>query len=173
MSGCRKRPEGWQGRKANLGERVMSEARRVMALSAVLVCLAGGPVWAATAAEVNARIESVLGHAKLYETSFKAFQHAVATGSREDVAAFIRYPIKVTIDGQSTVIRSPDAFVKQYDRIMTPDIVNAVKNQAYGDLFVNDQGVMFGDGQVWMDAICIGSKCRQSVIQVVTLQPAS
>jgi hypothetical protein len=151
----------------------MSKARRVMALSAVLACLMVGPAWAGTVAEVNARIEDVLGHAELYESSIKAFQHAVATGSREDVAAFIRYPIKVTIDGGTKVIRSPDAFVKQYDAIMTPEIVDAVKNQAYGDLFVNDQGVMFGDGQVWMDAICIGSKCRQSVIQVVTLQPAS
>jgi hypothetical protein len=151
----------------------MSKARRVMALSVALACLMAGPAWAATAAEVNARIENVLGHAKLYETSIKAFQHAVATGSKEDVAAFIRYPIKVTIDGQAKVIRAPDAFVKQYDAIMTPDIVNAVKNQRYGDLFVNDQGVMFGDGQVWMDAICIGSKCLQSVIQVVTVQPAS
>lgn len=150
----------------------MSTARRVMALSAAAVCLLGGPAWAATVAEVNARIESVLGHAKLYDTSITAFQHAVAAGSKEDVAAFIRYPIKVTIDGRTKVIRSPDAFVKEYDAIMTPDIVNAVKNQAYGDLFVNDQGVMFGDGQVWMDAICIGSKCRQSVVQVVTLQPA-
>jgi hypothetical protein len=151
----------------------MSKARRVAALSVVLACLAAGPAWAATAAEVNARIESVLGHAQLYETSIRAFQHAVATDSREDVAAFIRYPIKVTIDGQTKVIRSPDAFVAQYDRIMTPEIVNAIRSQAYGDLFVNDQGVMFGDGQVWMDAICIGSKCRQSVVQVVTLQPAS
>jgi hypothetical protein len=150
----------------------MSKARRVAALSVVLACLAAGPAWAATAAEVNARIESVLGHAKLYETSIKAFQQAVAAGREQDVAAFIRYPIKVTIDGRTKVIRSPDAFIKQYDGIMTPDIVNAVKNQAYGDLFVNDQGVMFGDGQVWMDAICIGSKCRQSVIQVMTLQPA-
>jgi hypothetical protein len=150
----------------------MSKARRGVALGAALLALAVGPAWAATIAEVNARIESVLGHAKLYETSIKAFQHAVATGSKEDVAAFIRYPIKVVIDGQTKVIRSPDAFVKQYDQIMTPDIVDAVKNQAYGDLFVNDQGVMFGDGQVWMDAICIGSKCLQSVIQVVTLQPA-
>jgi hypothetical protein len=149
----------------------MSKARRVIALSAALVCLMVGPAWAATTAEVNARIESVLGHAGLYESSIKAFQHAVAVGSKEDVAAFIRYPIKVTINGQTKVIRSPEAFVKQYDEIMTPEIVNAVKNQAYGDLFVNDQGVMFGDGQVWMDAICIGSKCRQSVIQVVTLQP--
>jgi hypothetical protein len=151
----------------------MSKARRGMALSAALVCLVAGPACAATVAEVNARIESVLGHAKLYERSILAFQHAVATDREQDVAAFIRYPIKVTIDGQAQVVRSPDAFLKQYDQIMTPDIVNAVKSQAYGDLFVNDQGVMFGDGQVWMDAICIGSKCRQSVIQVVTLQPGA
>jgi hypothetical protein len=150
----------------------MSRSRRAAAVGAALVFLTASPAWAATVAEVNARIESVLGHAKLFETSIEAFQHAVATGSKEDVAAFIRYPIKVTIDGQTKVIRSPDAFVKQYDRIMTPDIVKAVKDQTYGDLFVNDQGVMFGNGQVWLDAVCIGSKCRQSVVQVVTLQAA-
>jgi hypothetical protein len=150
----------------------MSGSGRKTALGAVFILLAAAPAVAATVAEVNGRIDSVLGNSKRYETSINAFQHAVATGSKEDVAAFIRYPISVTVDGQKTVIRSPEAFVKQYDRIMTPDIVNAVKNQKYGDLFVNDQGVMFGDGQVWLDAVCLDRKCDQSVIQVITLQEA-
>jgi hypothetical protein len=55
---------------------------------------------------------------------------------------------------------------------MTPGIVSAIKDQNYGDLFVNDQGVMFGNGQAWLDAVCLDRKCDQSVIQVVTLQDA-
>ena len=154
------------------GRGVMGKAGHGIVLVALLAALEARPAMAASVAEVNARIDGVLGNSKLYQTSIDAFQQAVASGHKEDVAAFIRYPIKVTIDGQTKVIRSPDAFVKQYDRIMTPDIVKAVKDQTYGDLFVNDQGVMFGNGQVWLDAVCIGSKCRQSVVQVVTLQAA-
>lgn len=145
---------------------------RGVALGTMLAVLLGTPALAASAADVNARIDNVLGNSKRYEASINAFQQAVVAGNKEDVAAFVRYPIRVAVDGQKTVIRSPKAFVERYDAIMTPAIVGAIKNQSYGDLFVNDQGVMFGNGQAWLNAVCLDHKCRQSVIQVVTLQDA-
>lgn len=154
------------------GRIVTGKGGRGVALGAMLALLIGMPAFAASVAEVNARIDDVLGNSKRYEASINAFQQAVAAGDKQDVAAFIRYPIRVTIDGQKTVIRSPRAFVQRYDAIMTPAIVGAIKNQHYGDLFVNDQGVMFGNGQAWLDAVCLDRKCDQSVIQVVTLQDA-
>jgi hypothetical protein len=141
-------------------------------LAAMLMVASAAPVLAASVAEVNTRIETVLGNAKRYETSINAFQQAVATGSTEDVAAFIRYPLRVAIDGRKAVIRSPKTFVERYDEIMTPTIVDAIKGQDYGDLFVNDQGVMFGNGQAWLNAVCLDPKCRQSVVEVITLQDA-
>lgn len=174
MWGCRRRRSRQPGaEKLDVRGRVMTNrGGRGFALGVMLAALIGMPAFAASVAEVNARIDSVLGNSKRYEASINAFQQAVKEGHKEDVAAFIRYPIRVTIGGQKTVIRSPETFVQRYDAIMTPAIVGAIRNQNYGDLFVNDQGVMFGNGQAWLNAVCLDRKCDQSVIQVVTLQDA-
>ena len=141
-------------------------------LTATLFAAATLPALAETADGVNARIDNLLGHHALYETTINAFQQAVATGSKEDVAAFVRYPIMVAINGHKTAIRSAEAFLKNYDAIMTPAIIGVIKAQKYEDLFVNDQGVMFGRGEAWVDGICLDRKCKQSVVKVITLQDA-
>lgn len=146
-------------------------ALRLMRVLAVFVMAAlAVPALAQSEAGVNARIDSVLGHHARYEAMIRAFQQSVAAGAREDVAAFIRYPIVVEIGGRKQTIRSASAFLQSYDAIMTPDIVDAITRQKYQDLFVNDQGVMFGDGQAWVDRVCVDRGCKQSVVKVVTLQ---
>ena len=121
-------------------------------------------------ASVNRSIDQLLGSHAIYEPAIKAFQQAVIDGNKQDVAAFIRYPIPVEIGGRKRSIRSEAAFVKSYDAIMTPAIVAAVKKQNYGDLFVRDQGVMFGNGEVWMNGVCTDRHCRHFVVQVLTIQ---
>jgi len=123
-------------------------------------------------ADVNGRIDNVLGDHAQYEAAITAFQQAVVAGSREDVAAFVRYPIVVSVGGSKQTIRSAASFVKNYDAVMTADIVAAIENQKYQDLFVNDQGVMFGNGQAWLNGICLDKSCGQFVVKVVTLQHA-
>ena len=139
----------------------------------VLVVVATLPSAAANVGDVNAQIDKVLGNHARYETTINAFQQAVAAGSKEDVAAFVRYPIRVSIDGKAATISSSGAFISNYDAIMTPNIVGAIKAQKYEDLLVNSQGVMFGNGQAWLVGICLDRKCRQSVVKVITLQDAS
>jgi hypothetical protein len=141
-------------------------------LTATLIAATTMPALAETADGVNARIDNLLGNHALYETTINAFQQAVAAGTKEDVAAFVRYPIMVAISGRKTAIRSADDFIKNYDAIMTTAITDAIKAQKYEDLFVNDQGVMFGRGQAWVDGICLDRKCKTSVVKVITLQDA-
>lgn len=147
--------------------------RKVVVAALCAMVVAGGialPAFAASEADVNATIDSSLGDHGRYETTIKAFQQAVTDGNKQDVAAFVRYPIVVTIGGRKRTVTSAAAFVKAYDSIMTPDIVAAVKGQKYEDLFVNYKGIMFGNGEVWIDGICLDSKCKSFVPKVVTIQ---
>ena len=141
-------------------------------LVALLISATAGSAVAASEAEVNASIARLLGHAALYENTLKAFQQAVASGNKEDAAAFIRYPIPVEIDRHKRSIRSSAEFVKNYDRIMTPDIVAAVKNQTYEDLTVSRKGVSFGKGEVLVTGMCLDRGCRTMVPVVVSIQHA-
>jgi len=141
-----------------------------LAVFAAAVMFATGSAWAASEAEVNARIDQVLGDHSVYETAITAFQAAVSNGQKADVAAFVRYPIRVEVNGRRRTIRTSKAFVRDYDGIMTPDIVDAVKTQKYADLFVNDRGIMFGKGEVWINGICLDRACKRFVPQVETIQ---
>ena len=82
------------------------------------------------------------------------------------------YPIGVNIHGRETVIKSAKAFVQHYDAIVTPAIAKAITEQTYGDLIVNYQGVMFGDGEVWMNGICHDNECKNFDVKVITIQDA-
>lgn len=47
----------------------------------------------------------------------------------------------------------------------------AIGRQRYGSLFVNYQGVMFGNGEVWINGICREASCKRFDVKVVALQP--
>jgi len=78
---------------------------------------------------------------------------AVYRGDRSAVAAMVSYPIRVTLDGRARSIKNADAFVANYDAIMTQPVKDAVVRQDPKTLFVNSQGVMFGAGEVWFSQV--------------------
>ncbi len=82
-----------------------------------------------------------------YLAMISNFQNAVKAHDTAAVAAAVRYPIGVEINGKTTTITSARQFVQHYDAIMTKEITNAVVSQKLDDLFVNWKGIMFGDGR--------------------------
>ncbi|HEY5851828.1 MAG TPA: hypothetical protein VIT62_13825 [Lysobacter sp.] len=127
---------------------------------------------AAAVNEVNASIDSSLGDHGKYEPLIRDFQTAVVNADKDAVARMVHYPFGATIDGKTRVIKDPAGFDANYDRILTPDIVQVVREQKYGDLFVNYKGIMFGSGQVWINGICAKNSrnCEQFEAKVVTIQ---
>jgi hypothetical protein len=75
---------------------------------------------------------------------------AVADGNKAKVAAFGAYPLNVYAGGKKETIANARAFVQKYNRIMTSRVKAAILDQRVNQLFVNDQGVMVGSGQVWL-----------------------
>lgn len=97
-------------------------------------------------------------------------QQAVARHDPAAVAALIRYPIRVKLHGKPTYLNTPKAFVKNYDNIITPEIAAVIEKQKYEALFVNYQGAMFGDGEVWITGRCTDNTCKHPDIKVGTIQ---
>lgn len=123
-------------------------------------------------AAVNASIDRVLGDHARYQAVIQAYQKAVADGDKAAVAALVDYPIKVDIDGSKTTIGDPAAFVRDYDKILTPAIAGAIEAQKYSELMVSGQGVMFGDGETWINGICRqgSADCSEFDVKVVAIQ---
>ncbi|OHV77045.1 hypothetical protein [Rhizobium sp. LCM 4573] len=133
-----------------------------------LVAFGGGA--ASQEKTVNQSIDESLGDHTKYETVIKALQKAVAAHDAPGVAALVSYPIGVKVRGKETNIKSAKAFIEHYDGIMTPGITKAIVDQKYEDLTVNYQGIMFGDGQVWVNGICHDNACSNFDVKVITIQ---
>jgi hypothetical protein len=112
---------------------------------------------------------SVGSHVKVQQLLFN-LQQAVAKHNPAAVAALVHYPIKVNPGKKPFVVKNEKAFIKDYDRIITHDIQDAIFKQKYDALFVNSQGVMLGDGEVWITGFCLDKNCKSSDIKIGTIQ---
>ncbi|WP_164139017.1 hypothetical protein [Stenotrophomonas maltophilia] len=125
------------------------------------------PAADAPAEDARARIETLLGDAAQYEKVFNAFRTAVVGGDRAAVVEEVRFPLNIA-DGKK--VTGPGEFQRNYEKIITPAVVKAVSEQDFGKVFVNQQGVMIGDGQVWLNGTCLDKACTQTEVKVITIQ---
>lgn len=139
-------------------------------LTITLFCLATLPAAAQTAEDINDTIDGVLGDHAPYEEAFFSIQAAVVEYEAESVALWVAFPLSVTVDGQAFSIEGPADFIEQYDAVVTEEVRDAVANQRYEDLFVNAEGVMFGDGQMWLNGVCSDDACTESDVKIITIQ---
>jgi hypothetical protein len=112
---------------------------------------------------------SVGDHVKVH-TILTTLQQAVAKHDAAAVASLIHYPIKVNPGKKPFTIKNEKSFIKDYDGIITHDIQDAILKQKYENLFVNSQGAMIGDGEVWITGFCRDKSCKQSDIKIGTIQ---
>ncbi|MGZ0027570.1 hypothetical protein [Stenotrophomonas sp. S4] len=119
------------------------------------------------AEDTRARIETLLGDAAQYEKVFNAFKTAVVGGDRAAVVEEVRFPLNIS-GGKK--ITGPGEFQRNYEKIITPAVVKAVSGQDFGKVFVNQQGVMIGDGQVWLNGQCLDQACTKTEVKVITIQ---
>ena len=112
---------------------------------------------------------SVGDHVKVQQL-LTQLQQAVAKHNAPAVASLVHYPIKVNPGKKPFTVKNEKAFIKDYDRIITHDIQDAIFKQKYENLFVNSQGAMIGDGEVWITSFCRDKSCKQSDIKIGTIQ---
>lgn len=123
---------------------------------------------APTPAEGGARerIDRLLGNADGYERVFNDLQRGIAAHDTAAVAALMRYPVRVSIAGKSQKVADAAAFQRDYDKIVTPSLATLIGEQKFDTLFVNWQGVMLGQGEVWINGVCPDNDCAKPDIKV-------
>lgn len=120
--------------------------------------------------DVRQRIERLLGDAPRYEAVFTALQKGVAAHDATAVAALPLYPVNVNVGGKKRKVADAATFEREYDRIITADIARTITEQKLDDVFVNWQGVMLGNGQIWINGICPANDCTKAKVGIVTVQ---
>jgi hypothetical protein len=86
------------------------------------------------------------------------------------VAALVRYPINVRVEGRRRLILDQDGFVANYRKIITPRVANAITAQHWQNVHVSSRGIMLGQGEVWLDGVCRDTMCRMFDPRVITIQ---
>jgi hypothetical protein len=139
-------------------------------LSASLA-LAVGVAAAGDAAAVDGRLDTLFGEHRPYREFLADLQHAVAEGPRERVARLVSYPLRTTVAGRRLTLSSAREFLAHYDKVLPPASITAIRDQLYGELFANANGVMIGSGEVWFSAVCSDEQCHTRPIRIVALNP--
>lgn len=88
---------------------------------------------------------------KAFIKMFEVAKTAVAVGDKEAVAELVLFPLRVNAE-TSREVTSKEAFIAQYDTIITDPVKAALAKQKVDELFVRDQGVMVGAGEIWFGA---------------------
>lgn len=150
----------------------IKESQMIRSFATALIgatLLASSPSFA-DEASVDQQIENLLGDAADYKELFYAFKVALEEEKSDIVVSLINYPLTVNIDGDEATYSSEQELLDAYDSVFTETIVEAVSNQEYGDLFVNSEGVMIGNGEVWISGICEDSACTSAPPRVAVIQ---
>jgi alpha-beta hydrolase superfamily lysophospholipase len=121
-------------------------------------------------ADLNKSIDMLIGDHVKVQHLLTDLQQSVASHNAAGVAALVHYPIKVNPGKRPFTVKSPKAFIADYDSIITQDISEAILKQKYDALFVNSQGAMLGEGEVWITNFCLDKGCTKSDIKISTIQ---
>lgn len=90
---------------------------------------------------------------KQFTGFYTNLRRAVAKNDKEAVAKRISYPLSVYSDKKQRKILNQKQFIAAYDTIITSKIKKALANQRLDDLFIRDQGVMVGSGEMWIASL--------------------
>lgn len=83
---------------------------------------------------------------------FLEIKQAVEKNERDKIAALVSYPINVSIKGRRTKLRSKAELLKNYNTVFNETVKQALAKSA-APSFVNYQGVMIGDGEIWFNLV--------------------
>lgn len=115
----------------------------------------------ALADEFEDRLDMLYGDHESFGDAYDAFVGAVEAGDVDTVASMVSYPFTTSIDGEQYVIADETAFAEWYDYVITDNVSDIVLNQPYDELFANAEGIMWGDGAVWMSPVCLDDGCAE------------
>jgi hypothetical protein len=94
-----------------------------------------------------------------YGQFLSSLQTAVRGGSKGAVLRLVAIPLRVNFAGGARTYADRRSIERDFDRIFTPRVRQAILDQRAERLFTNSRGAMIGDGEVWFDRTCTNASC--------------
>lgn len=99
----------------------------------------------------------------------RSLQSALERHDAAGVAALVAFPLRVGSEGGQARRVGRAELLRSFDVVFTPTVVKAVLAQDPTALFQNDQGVMFGNGEVWAAEVCAPNGQAPCPLRVITV----
>jgi len=140
------------------------------ALLVAVALLAASPALAQTAADTDKAIDTVLGgpHA-VYATAIADIQKALTDHNVQGIAGYFSFGEPIKVNGKDETINDLDDLTAKFDSLFNAKVVSAVTGSKYESLMVNDQGIMFGDGELWISGECDENPCQLPFINIIAI----
>jgi hypothetical protein len=94
-----------------------------------------------------------------YGQFLSRLQAAVRSGNKGAVVRLVDLPLRVNLAEGARTYRDRRSIERDFDRIFTSRVRQAILDQRADRLFTNYQGAMIGDGEVWFDQTCPNASC--------------
>lgn len=96
------------------------------------------------------------------DKTFELLRTALSDNDKDTFSDYVAYPIKVNVNGKKVEIKDKSEFIKNFDSIISEDLKKVFINQKVEEFFVNQYGIMIGDGEFWISQI-EGTKHKFSI----------
>ena len=112
------------------------------------------PVTQSPGDDKDQRIQEIAGLNPVLVNKFlEDLKKNIAEGNKAEVSQRVAYPLRLHLGSQQRLIRTPAEFIKSYDKIITAKVKAAILEQTFEGLFVNQNGLMIGAGELWFSAL--------------------
>jgi hypothetical protein len=107
-----------------------------------------------------------------YQRFLPKLQAAFEQKDRRAIIKLVGLPLRVNFKGGPQVYRDTRSVERDFDRIFTARVTDAVLGQRPDALFVRDQGAMVGNGELWFRETCPRSECSHpGPVRIVAVNP--
>lgn len=98
-------------------------------------------------------------------------QAVVRSGDRKAIGEMIAYPLRVQIAKKQVRLVNARDFEANYETVINDKVRQAILNQTFEKLFVNANGAMIGNGEVWISGVCPTKDCRDPKVRITAINP--
>ena len=107
-----------------------------------------------------------------YPKFLSRLQAAVKVNDRRAIIGLMEFPLRVNAASGTRLYRDSASVQRDFDRIFTPKVRNAILRQRGDRLFVRDQGAMVGDGELWFSETCVNAACSPAgPVRIIAVNP--
>ena len=124
-----------------------------------------------SAETIEERMEALFEESQPYIDFFKKLKAAVAADDQKVVARMVEFPLEVTLPEGKKTIENKKEFIEHYDVLFTPEVIEIIAKQKKDKLFVNSNGVMIGQGEVWFSGLGKDKYDDGVIVKIIAINP--